>query len=76
MLDMIVDRKVQLLINTPTSKGKNTDEGRIRAGATIHNVPIVTTITGARAAVAAIRALRQGDWDVRALQDYFPKYAK
>jgi carbamoyl-phosphate synthase large subunit len=75
MLDMIIARTVQLLINTPTSKGKNTDEGRIRAGATIHNVPIVTTVTGARAALAAIRALRQGDWDVRALQDYFPKYA-
>ncbi len=76
MLDMIVARTVQLLINTPTSKGKYTDEGRIRAAATIHNVPIVTTITGARAAVAAIRSLRKGPWDVRALQDYFPKYAK
>ena len=76
MLDMIVARTVQLLINTPTAKGRHTDEGRIRAGATIHNVPIVTTITGARAAVAAIRSLRGGDWDVRALQDYFPQYNK
>ena len=76
MLDMIVARTVQLLINTPTSKGRNTDEGRIRAAATIHNVPIVTTITGARAAVAAIRSLRHGSWDVRALQDYFPQYVR
>jgi carbamoyl-phosphate synthase large subunit len=75
MLDMIVARTVQLLINTPTNKGRHTDEGRIRAAATIHNVPIVTTITGARAAVAAIRSLRHGSWDVRALQDYFPQYA-
>jgi len=74
MLDLIEAGSVQLLINTPTRKGKHTDEGRIRAAATIHNVPIVTTITGARAAVAAIRALRQGDWQVRALQDYFPQY--
>ncbi len=75
MLDMILARTVHLLINTPTSKGRRTDEGRIRAAATIHNMPMVTTITGARAAVSAIRSLRQGDWDVRALQDYFPRYA-
>jgi carbamoyl-phosphate synthase large subunit len=75
MLDMIIAGTVQLLINTPTAKGRWTDEGRIRAGATIHNVPMVTTITGARAAVAAIRSLRQSDWDVRALQDYFPQYS-
>jgi hypothetical protein len=34
-------------------------------------IPMLTTITGARAAVQAIEALRGGDWKVSALQDYF-----
>jgi hypothetical protein len=32
---------------------------------------MITTITGARAAVLAIEALRAGTWSVSALQDYF-----
>ena len=32
------------IINTPTRKGPNTDEGKIRASAVLHKVPIVTTI--------------------------------
>ncbi len=71
MLDLIESGSVQLLINTPTRKGRQTDEGRLRAAATIHNVPIITTITGARAAVGAIRALREGDWSARPLQEYY-----
>ncbi|NJL32184.1 MAG: hypothetical protein HC898_11490 [Phycisphaerales bacterium] len=35
-------------------------------------VPIITTTTGAAACVQAIEALKQGDWTVRALQDYHP----
>jgi hypothetical protein len=31
---------------------------------------MITTITGAAAAARAIRALQQGDWGVRAMQDY------
>jgi len=71
MLDLIEARQVHLLINTPTRKGRHTDEGRLRAAATIHNVPIITTITGARAAVGAIRALREGECDVCPLQEYY-----
>jgi hypothetical protein len=36
----------------------------------LHNVPCITTLTGASAAVEAIRALRGAALDVRALQDY------
>ncbi len=43
----------------------------VRAG-----VPMITTLTGARAAVAAIAALRAGAWSVAALQDYAPHLAR
>jgi carbamoyl-phosphate synthase large subunit len=68
--DFIKNGQVQLLINTPTRKGPQTDEGKIRAMSVLHKVPIVTTLTGASAAVRAIAALQKGDWDVRPLQEY------
>jgi carbamoyl-phosphate synthase large subunit len=72
--------EVSLLINTPTRRGPTTDEGRIRALATLHNIPLITTMTAGEAAVTAIAALRAGGpggspddaWTVRPLQDYFP----
>ncbi|MCC6284828.1 MAG: carbamoyl-phosphate synthase large subunit [Phycisphaerales bacterium] len=70
VLDLMADRKINLIINTPTRTGWQTDEGRIRATAVRLNVPMITTVTGAEAAVRAIEALRAGDWEVRALQDY------
>jgi carbamoyl-phosphate synthase large subunit len=76
VLDLISNGQVQLIINTPTKKGGSTDEGRIRAQAVRSNVPIITTIAGARAAVQAIQALRAGHWQVAALQDYFPGSAR
>jgi carbamoyl-phosphate synthase large subunit len=83
--DLITNREVALLINTPTRRGPKTDEGKIRALATLHNVMIITTVTGAKAAVDAIAALRDAAtsdkdpssaWAVRPLQDYFPDYRR
>ncbi|HEY7119537.1 MAG TPA: carbamoyl-phosphate synthase large subunit [Tepidisphaeraceae bacterium] len=68
--DYIKNAQVQLIINTPTRKGPATDEGRIRAMAVLHKVPMITTLTGARAAASAIKALQKGDWGVKPLQEY------
>ena len=81
--DLIANGQVDLLINTPTRRGPTTDEGRIRALATLHKLPLITTITAARAAVAAVAALRaateaDGDasaaWTVHPLQEYFASH--
>ena len=74
--DLIKNSQVQLIINTPTRKGPQTDEGKIRAMAVLHKVPMVTTITGARAVAKSIRALQQGDWGVQPLQCYFSAAGK
>jgi carbamoyl-phosphate synthase large subunit len=71
IIDAIKNRQVDLLINTPTTKGPNTDEGRIRAAAVLHKVPIITTVTGAEAAADAILSLQQKDWTVKSLQEYY-----
>jgi carbamoyl-phosphate synthase large subunit len=69
--DLIANGSIAMIINTPTTTGGQTDEGRIRATAVEARVPMITTITGARAAVSAIEALRAGSWSVSALQDHF-----
>ncbi len=71
ILDKIANDEIDLIINTPTRTGAQTDEGQIRAMAVGSRIPMLTTITGARAAVAAIEALRGGTWQVATLQDYF-----
>ncbi|MDG2053171.1 MAG: carbamoyl-phosphate synthase large subunit [Phycisphaerales bacterium] len=76
ILDMITNGEIALVINTPTRTGADTDEGRIRATAVLAGVPMITTQTGARAAVQAIAALQAGTWSVAALQDYFPNLAR
>jgi len=70
LIDMIHNGQVDLLINTPIYWGSAATESRIRSAAVMHNIPLITTITGARAAVRAIRAMRQGEWGVRPLQEY------
>ncbi len=76
ILDKIANGEIHLIINTPTRKGAHTDEGQIRAMAVRAGVPMITTLSGARAAVAAIAALRAGAWSVAALQDYAPHLAR
>ncbi len=75
VLDLMSNGQIQLIINTPTRTGWQTDEGRIRAAAVRLGVPMITTMTGAAATVKAIAAVRAGDWGVAALQDYHPHLA-
>jgi carbamoyl-phosphate synthase large subunit len=70
LLDMILAGEFDLLINTPIHTGSASEEGRWRAASVQCGVPLITTLAGARAAVGAIRALRDGTMSARALQDY------
>ncbi|GJQ25024.1 MAG: carbamoyl-phosphate synthase large chain [Phycisphaerae bacterium] len=74
LLDLINHGVMDLLINTPVHYGAAWEEGRWRAAAVARNLPLITTISGAQAAVAAIRAMKgMGPKEalrVRALQDY------
>jgi carbamoyl-phosphate synthase large subunit len=69
--DEIVNRKVDLIINTPLGRESFFDDRTVRRAAMMHEVPCITTLTGAAAAVQAIRALREQGVGVRALQDYY-----
>ena len=72
VLDYMNEGKVKLVINTPTGRGGKLDEAIIRENTISMNVPCITTIAAARAAVDGIRALKTSEYGVRAIQDYFP----
>jgi carbamoyl-phosphate synthase large subunit len=72
-VDLIRDGQVQLVINTPLGLHAHTDGAEIRAAAIAMNVPLLTTLSAAMAAVAAIRALGENALKYRSLQDHFAK---
>ncbi len=71
IVDLIKNGEVDLLVNTPMGKGSRTDEYKLRRQVLSNNVPFMTTIQGAQAALAGIRALRQRGFTVRSLQEYY-----
>ena len=62
-------------INTPLGRESFFDDRAVRRAAMMYEVPCITTLTGAAAAVSAIRAMREQGIDVRALQDYYAEIA-
>ncbi|HYF01351.1 MAG TPA: carbamoyl-phosphate synthase large subunit, partial [Planctomycetota bacterium] len=75
-IDLIINKEIDLIINTPSGKGAKTDEGRIRATAVSHGIHVVTSIAGAQAAVQGIEAILRRKLEVHALQDYHPNYGQ
>jgi carbamoyl-phosphate synthase large subunit len=69
ILDRIKNADVALLINTPSGPVPRRDEVTIRAAAITYNIPLITTVAAAHAAAAAIKALREGGFEVHSLQE-------
>jgi carbamoyl-phosphate synthase large subunit len=69
VVDLIRERRCDLVINTPTGSGARADGQAIRTAAVRHGIPCVTTMTGASAAVRAIAAQTRGEPAVRSLQE-------
>jgi carbamoyl-phosphate synthase large subunit len=69
VLDLIRKSECDLVINTPTGSGARADGYEIRTAAVRQGIPCVTTMTGATAAARAIAAGKQGDAEVRSLQE-------
>jgi carbamoyl-phosphate synthase large subunit len=69
-LDLLKNREIQLVINTPAGQVPRADEVRIRTTAVYTGTPIMTTISGAKAAATGIAALRKSGYGARTLQEY------
>ena len=68
--DRLLNRELDLVINTPLGRESFFDDLTVRRIATMLGVPCITTLTGASATVSAIRALRSEDLSVLPLQEY------
>ncbi|RKT56400.1 carbamoyl-phosphate synthase large subunit [Saccharothrix australiensis] len=69
IVDAILDGTVDIVINTPYgNSGPRVDGYEIRTAAVARDIPCVTTIQGAAAAVHGIEAAIRGDIGVRPLQ--------
>jgi carbamoyl-phosphate synthase large subunit len=69
VVDLIRERRCDLVINTPTGSGARADGQAIRTAAVRHGIPCVTTMTGASAAARAIAAQKHGEAGVLSLQE-------
>jgi carbamoyl-phosphate synthase large subunit len=69
-VDLLKNREIQLVINTPEGQTPRADEVKIRTTAVYTGTPIMTTLSGARAAALGILALRKSGYGVKTLQEY------
>ncbi|WP_410569874.1 carbamoyl-phosphate synthase large subunit [Amycolatopsis sp. cmx-4-61] len=70
IVDVILNGDVDMVINTPYgNSGPRVDGYEIRTAAVSRDIPCVTTVQGAAAAVHGIEALIRGDIGVKSLQE-------
>jgi len=72
-LDLLKNREIQLVINTPAGQTPRADEVKIRTTAVYTGTPIMTTLGSAAAAARGIASLKKHGYSVRTLQEYHNK---
>ena len=70
IIDLIKNGEIHLVINTPGGKKPKADDVAIRTEAVIHDIPCITTISGASAAVNGIESMVQRGISVQTIQEY------
>ncbi len=69
IVDLIMEGRVDWVVNTPFGRGARSDGYEIRRAALERGVPCITTLAGASAAVSAIESARRPRVTVHCLQD-------
>jgi carbamoyl-phosphate synthase large subunit len=69
-IDLLKNKELQLVINTPSGQVPRADEVKIRTTAVYTGTPIMTTISGAKAAALGIAALKKSGYGAKTLQEY------
>jgi carbamoyl-phosphate synthase large subunit len=70
---MIKNGEIDLVINTTSNKKAISESYPIRRTALTFNIPYTTTLAGARATALAIKAMIEGELDVKTVQEYHRK---
>jgi carbamoyl-phosphate synthase large subunit len=69
-IDLLKNKEIHFVINTPSGATPRADEIKIRTTAVYTGTPIMTTLSGAKAAVLGIAALKKSGYGVKTLQEY------
>jgi carbamoyl-phosphate synthase large subunit len=70
ILELIKKGDISLIINTPSGLKGRSDMKQIRQLAVVNDVPCITTIQGARAAVNGIESIINESFVVKPIQEY------
>jgi carbamoyl-phosphate synthase large subunit len=70
IVDRLKNGEIDLVINTPSGMKPKADEVAIRSQAAAHNIPCITTISGASAAVNGIESILKRGMTVKSIQEY------
>jgi carbamoyl-phosphate synthase large subunit len=68
--DLVAAGELQLIVNTPLGARAHDDSRTMRTAAVQNNVPLMTTLSAAAAAVNGITPLQAHELQVRSLQSY------
>ncbi|HNR31604.1 MAG TPA: carbamoyl-phosphate synthase large subunit [Candidatus Hydrogenedentes bacterium] len=70
IVDAMKNGEIQLVINTPGGKLGTHDDSYIRKAAIKYRIPYITTLAAAQAAARGIAARKEGQQQVKSLQEY------
>ncbi len=70
VIDLLKNKEIQFVINTPSGAVPREDEIKIRTTAVYTGTPITTTLSGAKAAALGIAALKKSGYSVKTVQEY------
>ena len=70
VVDLLKNKEIQLVINTPSGATPRADEVRIRTTSVYTGTPIMTTLSSAKAAALGIAALKKSGYAVKTIQEY------
>jgi len=71
IVDAVKNNEIDIIINTPLGVVAREDEYAIGKSAIRYKIPVFTTLSGAKAAVRAIRTIKLGNFKYRSLQEIF-----
>jgi carbamoyl-phosphate synthase large subunit len=70
VIDMMKNREIHFVINTPSGHEARADEVQIRATAIAQKISHATNLAAAEASVKAIRSLKEKELTVQSIQEY------
>ena len=70
VIDEIINKRIDLIINTPKGKRERSEGYLIRRTAVDFGIPYITTLAGAMAAVKGIEAVKKAKMTIKSIQEY------